>query len=59
MNESAQLEDLQLLYKQSAKCLDKFTTNNSVVEWLIDRQKDIFDINHHLQIDDVIMNILK
>lgn len=59
MNASAQLEDLQLLYKQSSKHLDKFTTNNSVVEWLIDRQKDIFDINHHLQIDDVIMNILK
>lgn len=59
MEAPAQLEDLQLLYKQSSKFLDKFTTNTSVVDWLIDRQKDIFDINHHLQIDDVIMNILK
>lgn len=59
MQAQASLETVQLLYKQSAKALAKFTTNQSVVEWLIDRQKDISDINHHLQIDDVIINILK
>jgi hypothetical protein len=55
----AQKENIQLLYKQSIKSLDKFTTTLSVVDWLLDRQKDISDINHHLQIDDVIINTLK
>ena len=55
----ADLESLQLLYKQSLKTLDKFTTNLSVVDWLLERQEGILDINHHLQIDDVIITLLK
>jgi len=53
------LEALQLLYKQSAKSVDEMTTNQSVVDWLLERQDDVTDINHHLQIDNVLIDILK
>jgi hypothetical protein len=59
LQETADLETVQLLYKQSVKYLDKFTTNLSVVEWFLERQDGILDINHHLQIDDVIIALLK
>lgn len=55
---NADLEALQLLYKQSAKAVDDMTTNNDVVEWLLARQEEVTDINHHLQIDGVIIDIL-
>lgn len=59
LEEAADKEAVQLLYKQSVKYLDKFNTNLSVVDWLLERQDGILDINHHLQIDDVIIALLK
>jgi hypothetical protein len=55
---NADLEALQLLYKQSAKALDEFTTNQDVVNWLLERQAEVTDINHHLQIDGALIDIL-
>jgi hypothetical protein len=55
---NADLEALQLLYKQSARAIDGFTTNQDVVDWLIERQKEVTDINHHLQIDGALIDIL-
>lgn len=57
--EDADLESLQLLYKQSAKAVDDLSTNQSVIDWLVDRQETVTDINHHLQIDNVIIEMLK
>jgi len=57
--EAADLEALQLLYKQSAKAIDNLSTNQSVVDWILERQAAITDINHHLQIDNVVIDILK
>jgi len=54
----ADLEALQLLYKQSAKAVEDLTTNRDVVEWMITRQAEVTDINHHLQIDGVLIDIL-
>lgn len=51
-------EALQLLYKQTTKVIDDFTSKQSVIDWLISRQESITDINHHLQIDNVITTIL-
>lgn len=51
-------ESLQLLYKQTTKVIDDFTSKQSVIDWLITRQESITDINHHLQIDNVITTIL-
>jgi hypothetical protein len=56
--ENADLETLQLLYKQSAKAVDEFTTNQDVVNWLLERQNEVTDINHHLQIDGVLIDML-
>jgi len=51
-------EALQLLYKQTTKVIDDFTSKQSVIDWLIKRQETITDINHHLQIDSVLTTIL-
>ena len=45
-------------YKQSAKAVKDLTTIQDVVNWLIERQASVTDINHHLQIDGVLINIL-
>lgn len=50
-------EALQLRYKQSSKAED-LTTNQQAIDWLIERQSSIADINHHLQIDNVIIETL-
>ncbi len=55
--ETANLENLEILYKQSSKAED-LTTNQTVVNWLLARQSGIMDINHLLQIDNAIINIL-
>lgn len=56
--QDADLEALQLLYKQSSKSVSEMTTNSSAVSWLLTRQSEVTDINHHLQIDNVIINML-
>lgn len=56
---NADLEALQLLYKQSTKAIDQLSTVQSVVDWLLDRQHSVTDINHHLQLDNVLIDITK
>jgi len=51
-------EELQLMYKQSSKVIDDFTNKQDAIDWLIKRQESITDINHHLQIDNVITSML-
>ena len=50
-------EALQLRYKQSVKA-EGLTTNLDGINWLLERQGDIEDVNHHLQIDNVIIETL-
>lgn len=57
--EVTNLEDLQLRYKQSSKAVDEIRTNKETILWLIARQNEISDINHHLQIDNVIIETLE
>lgn len=57
--ERLNLEDLQLRYKQASKTVEDMQTNKDAVEWLISRQTEISDINHHLQIDNVIIETLE
>lgn len=59
LNQPCDKESLQLLYKQISKGIDQITTNQSAVDWFIEKQQEVFDINHHLQIDQVIIDILK
>lgn len=55
---NADIETLQLLYKQSSKATEELTTNQDVVNWMLARQAEVTDINHLLQIDGVLMDIL-
>ena len=56
--EPLDVESLQLRYKQSVKA-EGLTTNQDAVSWLLERQGSIEDINHHLQIDNVIIDTLE
>jgi hypothetical protein len=58
LNQPCNTEALQLLYKQIAKSIDTITTNQSAVDWFEEKQKEVSDINHHLQIDQVIIDVL-
>jgi len=50
-------EALQIRYKQSSKA-EGLETNLDAVKWLVERQGSIEDTNHHLQIDNVIIDTL-
>lgn len=50
-------EALQLRYKQSSKA-EGLSTNQDAIDWLLERQSSIADINHHLQVDNVIIETL-
>ena len=56
--EQLDFEALQLRYKQSSKT-EGLTTNKEAVDWLLERQGNIEDIHHHLQIDNVIIDTLE
>ncbi|MHA1802255.1 MAG: hypothetical protein ACTSWJ_11005 [Candidatus Heimdallarchaeaceae archaeon] len=51
-------EAAQLLYKQCSKVVVGFEKNVNLIDWLLARQAIITDINHHLQIDQVIISLL-
>lgn len=59
LSQKPDLEALQLLYKQSIKVIDDLKTNEDVVNWMLERQVQITDINHHLQIDAVLIDMLR
>lgn len=58
LSESASVEDLQLRYKQASKA-EEINTNMDAINWLLSRQAEVTDINHHLQIDNVIIETLE
>lgn len=58
LSQNADIEGLHLLYKQSSKSSKNLVTKYDVVSWLVERQSEVTDINHLLQIDNVIINLL-
>ena len=58
LSENLDFEALQLRYKQSTKA-EGLITNLDAVKWLTNRQGTIEDVNHHIQIDNVIVNMLE
>ena len=56
---SLDLEGLQIQYKQVQKELDQITDKQSSITWLLGKQEGIRDINHLLQIDDILMWLVK
>jgi len=57
LSEALDIEALQLRYKQSSKA-ESLESNQDAINWLLERQATIEDINHHLQIDNVIIDTL-
>jgi len=51
-------EKVQLLYKQASKFKEVFTTKEKTVDWFIQKQSGIVDINHLLKIDDVLIHVI-
>ena len=51
-------EALQLRYKQISKDVGDMNTLLDATHWLLTKQSTITDINHHLQIDNVIIDTL-
>jgi len=58
INSPLDAEALQLRYKQISKDIGDMTTVLDAVHWLLTKQAMITDINHHLQIDNVIIETL-
>jgi hypothetical protein len=58
LSENANIEDLQLRYKQASKA-EEINTNMDSINWLLARQAEVTDINHLLQIDNVIIETLE
>jgi len=48
-------EGLQIQYKQVQKSIDDITTKADAIKWMTDKAKEVTDINHLMQIDDVLM----
>ncbi len=59
LNEEVDIEALKILYEQISKRTESIVTKQDAVNWFLKRQAEVTDINHHLQIDDVLIHILK
>jgi len=52
-------EALQIMYRQLTKCVNNVETNQDMVNWFDERSKTVVDLNHFIQIDDVIISLIK
>jgi len=59
LSENADLEALEIMYKQISKDNNQLTTKQDVVDWFLKRQTEVTDVNHHLQIDNILISILQ
>ena len=59
LNKAPDFEAIELMYKQFGKVKDKLTTKLDIIGWLIKRQDESIDINHHLIIDKLLLSILE
>jgi len=55
---NADLEGLQIQYKQVHKHLDGLVTNQDAVQWILERQAEVMDVNHHLQLENIMIWLL-
>lgn len=57
LNQNADLEELIIKYKQIQKVRNELTTNRDILNFFIQRQEKIQDINHLMQIDNILVSI--
>jgi len=58
LQEKVDIEALELQYRQIQKSKEGITTNADAVHWLMERLSSVRDVNHLLQIDDVLIRIM-
>ena len=58
LTEPVDMEAVELQYKQITRHKEGLNTKLDVINWLLAKQEGVTDVNHLLQIDDVIINIV-
>jgi hypothetical protein len=58
LNRNPDIEKCKILYKQF-KNARNIHSNKDIFNWLLNRQKGIIDVHHHIQIDNVLIELLK
>lgn len=54
LDQEVDIESIIIRYKQIKKFKDNFSTNRDVIDFFLDKQSKIQDINHLIQIDNII-----
>lgn len=52
------VETLQILYSQAIRHTKNIKTKQDILEWFAKRQTEVEDVNHHLQIDEVLLKLI-
>lgn len=58
LNAPVDIESLQILYSQVIKYSNQIKTKKDMLSWFAKKQIEVEDVNHHLQIDEVILKTL-
>lgn len=58
MKEDIDIENIELQYNQIQKYKEGMKIKKDVISWMLERQKSITDINHHLKLDELIIQML-
>ena len=56
LDENVDTEKLQILYKSIEKSIENIVTVRDAVSWFLEKQKEVYDINHLLKIDNIIID---
>lgn len=58
LSEETNIENLEIQYKQLTKAKTGMSTVEDVMEWMLERQVGITDVNHHLKLDELIIQMI-
>lgn len=58
LSETTNIENIELQYKQIQKAKDGLTTVEDVMKWMLERQVGTTDVNHHLKLDELIIQMI-
>lgn len=58
LSEDVDIESLQIQYKQITRSIGDISTVASAVDWFIAKTHEVNDVNHLLQIDDILVHLV-
>jgi hypothetical protein len=58
LNSDVDIESLQILYSQITKYSNQIKTKKDMLSWFATKQVEVEDVNHHLQIDEVLLKTI-